>query len=98
MNFIADKLEYWITNSESSDYVVVFQDKSIAHQFKLSLTLGSVHGPWDEPRDYTLLRKESDQCFVEIKKVTIKSEDWRDDACCQSGCPGCAWTEAQEKL
>ncbi len=95
MDYIADKLEYWVTQSEKQDYVVVFSEKSEAHQYKLSLTLGSVHGPWDAPRDFDLLRNDQGVCFVKTREIKKADDDWRDDACCQSGCPGCPWTEAQ---
>jgi hypothetical protein len=95
MNFIADKKEYWVSSAEKANFIVVFQDKSSAHQYKLSLTLGSTIGPWDSVENYTLISSKENQFFYQIEEIRNSSE-WKDEACCQSGCPGCPWTIAQE--
>ena len=95
MNFISDKKEYWVSE-EQSNFIVVFTDKSKAHQFKLALALGTSVGPWDSVENYTLVSSREGSYFY---KVGIQESDpgWKEESCCQSGCPGCEWTIAQEE-
>lgn len=94
MNFISDKKEYWISESKDSSFVVVFKNKSEAHQYKLSLSLGSSIGPWDSVEGHELIKSEDGIMQYQIAEVETKS-DWKDESCCQSGCPGCSWTLSQ---
>jgi hypothetical protein len=95
MNFISDKKEYWVSESKDSKFAVVFKDKSKAHQYKLSLTLGSATGPWESVEGHELIKSLDGIMLYQIKDHEQKS-DWKDESCCQSGCPGCPWTLAQE--
>ena len=95
MNFISDKKEYWVSDSSESNFVVVFKDKSKAHQYKLSLSLGSVIGPWDSVEGHELMKSQDGKLLYQLVENQVKS-DWKDESCCQSGCPGCPWTLSQE--
>ncbi|WP_127714328.1 hypothetical protein [Halobacteriovorax sp. HLS] len=94
MNYIADKNEYWVSCVQKQQYIVIFTDKSSAHQYKLALVLGNTLGPWDELENYELISSNDGKFYYKIK-VVKQNDDWKDEACCQSGCPGCPWTLSQ---
>lgn len=95
MNFRTDEKEYWITSISNEKHIIVFDNKDDAHQFKLSLLLGTIDPPWESPMDYTLIKDQDDKSFYKVNENIDKKDDWKDEACCQSGCPGCPWTIAR---
>ncbi|WP_157868281.1 hypothetical protein [Halobacteriovorax marinus] len=95
MNFITDEKEYWITSISNENHIVIFKDKEQAHSYKLSLLLGTISPPWEAPLDYTFIRDHEGKSFYHVKEDREENNEWKEEACCQSGCPGCPWTISQ---
>ncbi len=94
MDFYTDKNEYWVSCEQNEQYIVIFKDKSSAHQYKLALVLGNAKGPWEDLESYELISSRDNKFFYQVNTIK-QNDDWKDEACCQSGCPGCPWTLAQ---
>ncbi len=80
-------------------HILRFKDASEAHQYRLVLGLGTHPDPDKSPQAYkTTGENYGDIPILEVLEERVTQEEEYDPGCCQSGCPGCPWTEEQIRL
>lgn len=86
-----DKGKYLVAPASGGDFAIIFDNKSEAHKFSLSLMLGSAPSPKDSPSFYQTLKEENGKTYLEVAPLSSVQEEEGFDIseCCQSGCKGC---------
>lgn len=80
-------------------HAIRFEDKDKAHEYKLALGLGTHPDPQVRPDAYRLLAEEyAGAPMWEVFLERVSPNEEVEPGCCQSGCPGCPWTEEQIRL
>jgi len=79
---------------EKTSFRISFMEEVKAHEWMLALRLGTVEVPEKSPESYRFMREEGGILYFQALKTLDIDNDWDPGSCCQSGCPGCPWTEA----
>ncbi|EQC50762.1 hypothetical protein [Bacteriovorax sp. DB6_IX] len=88
-----DKGKYQVLPSAGRAFSIIFDNKSEAHKFSISLMLGAAPSPSQSPDFYTELKTENGTRYLEVAPLKKVEEEAGFDIseCCQSGCSGCPY-------
>jgi len=91
-----DKGKYQVLPATGKSFSIIFEDKSLAHKFSLSLMLGSAPHPTESPGFYTEIKVVDGIRYFEVapQQQVTEEEGFDISDCCQSGCKGCPYYES----
>lgn len=89
-----DGKSFWVQeDTDKPSFRIILTDEKEAHGLKLSLTLGTIQSPLKEMNNYNFVQNLNGTMYFNIKSTEPDDDGWDSSSCCQSGCPGCPWTE-----
>ncbi len=86
--------KFLVTLSEGAEFSILCDTHSIAHHLALSLNLGTMETPVQNPDLFTLIGKVKGLNTYSLSLTTpnMRIDDDADfNDCCQSGCSGCPY-------
>ncbi len=88
-----DKGKFQVLSENDKSFSIVFDDKSEAHKFSVSLMLGAAPSPDQSPSFYELIKEDAGQKIYKVAKQSQVTQENSFDIseCCQSGCTGCPY-------